>query len=290
MPYIYLILAAVFSAMLSIMSTVFNKKNGAVPHISPLYNLLVSSSACIGWGILFFLNAPTFDPLVLAFAAAYGFFYAMAIFGLFQAIGTGMVSMTAFIKQLSFIGVALWGFVFWHTPFTLPVGIGLLLIVLALYLCFKPQKNGASKKTLLKWFVGAMMLLGGNIACSVLQKYQQMTFDGKHGNLLMFSATFFAALICLALFLKDKKPPKASFSPKTLLFPVIGGFSSTLLNLFTILLMASPLSESVFFPCMAIGALTVTTLFSVLVYKERLSLSQWLGLLVGAVALVFLNV
>ena len=288
MPYIYLILAAVFS---SIMSTVFNKKNGAVPHISPLYNLLVSSSACIGWGILFFLNAPTFDPLVLAFAAAYGFFYAMAIFGLFQAIGTGMVSMTAFIKQLSFIGVALWGFVFWHTPFTLPVGIGLLLIVLALYLCFKPKKDkDADKKRFLRWLLGASMLLLGNIACSVLQKYQQMTFDGKHGNLLMFSANFFAALICLALFLKDKKPPKASFSPKTLLFPVIGGFSSTLLNLFTILLMASPLSESVFFPCMVIGALTVTTLFSVLVYKERLSLSQWLGLWVGAVALVFLNV
>ncbi len=289
MQYFYLVLAAIFSAMLSVMSTVFNKTNEGVLHTSPLYNLLVSASAATGWGILFALE-PSFDARVLLYSVAYGIFYAMAIFGLFQAIGTGIVSMTAFIKQLSFLGVAIWGFIFWQAPLTVNVGIGLALMLGALYLCFKPQKNGASKKTLLKWFVGAMMLLGGNVACSVLQKYQQMTFDGKHGNLLMFSATFFAALICLALFLKDKKPPKASFSPKTLLFPVIGGFSSTLLNLFTLLLMASPLSESVFFPCMAIGALTVTTLFSVLVYKERLSLSQWLGLLVGAVALVFLNV
>ena len=289
MSYIYLILAAIFSAMLSVMSTVFNKTNEGVLHTSPLYNLLVSASAATGWGILFALE-PSFDARVLLYSVAYGVFYAMAIFGLFQAIGTGIVSMTAFIKQLSFLGVAIWGFIFWQAPLTVNVGIGLALMIGALYLCFKPQKNGASKKTLLKWFVGAMMLLGGNVACSVIQKYQQMAFNGQHRNLFMFAAVLFAALIFLFLFFKEKKPDFCRLPKRTLLLPVIGGFSSTALNLFTLLLMASTLSESIFFPCIAIGTLTITTLFAVFVYRERLARAQWLGLLVGAVALVFLNI
>ena len=44
-------------------------------------------------------------------------------------------------------------------------------------------------------------------------------------------------------------------------------------------------TESVFFPVIGVGG----TLFSVLVYKEKLTLFRTAGLLVGLVAIVFLN-
>ena len=61
------------------------------------------------------------------------------------------------------------------------------------------------------------------------------------------------------------------------------------INLLILLLMASDMSESVFFPAIAVGGLMLTVLFSTFFYKEKLSRREWLGILVGAVAIALLN-
>ncbi len=287
MPYLYLLLAIFGSAMLSVMSSLFGRKNAHASHTATLYNLIVTLSAAFAWGVLY-LATPGFEPGVLIYSAIYGVFYAMAMTGIFKAIASGSVSMTGFVKQLSLIAVAFWGFLFWETAFTLFIGIGLLLIFIALVLCFKPNKK--KENTLSpSWFFYASLLLVGNAGCSIVQKYQQAAFNGKYGNMFMFFAILFAVAVCFIFYLKEEKTDIRSFSPISLLFPVMGGISSTVLNLFILLLLASPMSESVIFPGIAVGGLILTTLFSVAVCKEKLHPIRWIGLGVGAVALIFLN-
>lgn len=288
MSYLYLALAVCGSAMLSVMSSLFGRKSAGVSHTATLYNLIVILSAAFSWGVLC-LTDLSFDVRVLFYSALYGVFYTMAMTGIFKAIACGSVSMTGFVKQLSLIAVAFWGFIFWKTPFTLYIGIGLALIFVALICCFKPSKEECTQKLPAKWFFYASLLLIGNAGCSIVQKYEQSAFDGKHGNTFMFFGICFAVVVCAFFYIKGEKADIRSISKLSLLFPVIGGVSSAVLNLFILLLLAGPMSESIIFPVIAVGGLILTTLFSLLVCKEKLTVLKWVGLGVGAAALVFLN-
>lgn len=106
----------------------------------------------------------------------------------------------------------------------------------------------------------------------------------------MFLAVAISAIVLIFICLKNNRGKTLSKLNKvSLIYPVIGGTSSAILNLFILLLLSTELSESVIFPGIAVGGLILTTLFSVVCYKEKLSPTRWLGLLIGAAALVLLN-
>ncbi len=289
LAYFYLISATVVSTVISIMSATFSRRNRTKSNISSIYNVLVTLSAASVWGIFYFSDF-TFDPKVILYSLGYGVFYIIAMSGLYKALASGSVSLTAFVKQLSLIAVAIWGFLFWNAAIETTVVIGLVLIVAALYLCFKPDKDTHTKPLTFKWVIFASMLLVGNAGCSIIQKMQQTEFEGSHGNMLMFFGCFSSVLFCTAKFIRGPRCKIAELDKRSLLCPVFGGISSALLGKCFILLINSPMSESVFFPCIAVGGLILTTVYSFVVYRERLRVHQWIGLAVGAVALVFLNI
>lgn len=288
MSYLYLLFAIVFSAMLSIMTAAFNKKNH-IPNIANLYNVIYMASALICWMIMYITDF-CFEPKVLLYSLGYGICYAVTLIGLFNAIKCGSVSLTSFIKQLSFVGVAIWGFIFWDSPITLTIAIALFLIAIALFLCFKNNKTQTENSITFKWLVYILMLFVGNAGCSIVQKYQQMAFDGKYKYMLMFFAVAFAMLFCLLFLIKNGIPHLKSLAKGSFKFPIFAGVSSALVNLFILLLANTNLSPAVIYPCIAVGGMILAILVSVIIYKERLMKIQWVGLSVGVVAIVFLNI
>ena len=288
MEYIYLVCSMCCSAMLSIMSSLFGRVNTKQQNTSSLYSVIVTCAAFVSWGIICLCDTE-FSPYVIVCSIAYGLFYTSAMLGMFKAYQIGSVSLTAFVKQLSLIGVAFWGFIFWNNPFTFNIALGLILVILALYFCFKPGKASTEKTITLKWIIYALMLLIGNAGCSIIQKYQQLAFDGRYGNVFMFLATGMAFAVSLILYFNKNRCKLQEISKKTILYPIIGGISSALLNLLILLMISSSLSESIIFPGIAVGGLILTTMFSVIGYHEKLHPCRWLGLGVGAIALIFLN-
>ena len=115
MLYLLLFIAMSSSAMLSIMSKIFSKINEKNKNISPFYLMIVTFSALVSWGLVCAVSGE-FTFGVIGYSLAYGVFYTIAMTGMFNAYKTGSTSLTAFVKQLSLIGVAFWGFVFWDTP------------------------------------------------------------------------------------------------------------------------------------------------------------------------------
>ena len=286
---LFLICAMSCSAVLSIMSTVFGRQNAGSKETATLYSLIVTLSAFVSWGVLFFRDFE-FDAGVIGYSVLYGLLYTVAMLGMFKAYSCGPVSLTAFVKQLSLIGVAFWGFVFWDTPVQTHVVLGLVLIVVSLALCFKRGKEAKEHVVSLKWLGFALMLLIGNAGCSIVQKYQQLAFDGRFGNQLMFFGVGFSAITCLVLYLKGERCGVKDVRKKaSLVYPMIAGISSAMLNLLILLMLSAALSESIIFPGIAVGGLTLTTVFSLAAYRERLTRSQWLGLGIGVIGLVFLN-
>ena len=287
MGYIYLILAMCSSASLSIMSTLFGRFNKS-KNISGLYSLILTATALVMWGIIC-LYEGEINISVIKYSLLFGVFYTVAMIGMFKAYQTGSVSLTAFVKQLSLIGVAFWGLVFWDNPLTSNVIVGLILIVIALYLCFRPD-NKDTKKFTFAWLLYALMLLVGNAGCSIVQKYQQLEFDGNYKSLFMLFGAAVAFISSAVFYFCGNRYSFKDINLKTVICPVVGGISSATLNLLILLLITSPLSESVIFPGIAVGGLVLTTIFSVIAYKEKMSILQWCGLMVGVVALVLLNI
>ena len=70
--------------------------------------------------------------------------------------------------------------------------------------------------------------------------------------------------VVIALFILNRQ------KPVPVIYPVVGGISSAALNLLILLLITSPLSESVIFPGIAVGGWVLTTIFSVIAYKEKM--------------------
>ena len=62
-----------------------------------------------------------------------------------------------------------------------------------------------------------------------------------------------------------------------------------LINLLIILLTMSILSLTLIYPIMAVGGIMVVTMFSTIVFKEKMYWFQWVGLLVGCVAVAILS-
>jgi drug/metabolite transporter (DMT)-like permease len=55
-------------------------------------------------------------------------------------------------------------------------------------------------------------------------------------------------------------------------------------------LATSELSPSLIYPVVAIGGLMLTTVFSAFVFKEKMHWWQWVGVLIGSVAVGILSI
>lgn len=292
MPYIYLLCAITTSALLAISGTLFNKKNNHKEGLGHLYNLVGACSNFLTWVIVFFCE-PSYDLAVLPYAVAYGVSYALFWVGLTGALQCGSSALTGFIKQIAFVFVAIWGLIFWGSDVTFTVIAGIVLIAISLYLSLVPigkRNHAQTVKISGKWLLYSVLILFGNAGCSIIQKTQQINFSKMHGSFLMVVATFCAVIFCASMCIKDDKTGWKQVFKQNWYFPAVAGSSSAVCNLFIIRMAATDLSPSLIYPALAIGGLTLTTLVSTVVCKEKLRITQWIGMAIGAVALFCLNV
>ena len=283
MQYFYLISSVFLVASTNIIGTFFNRRNESKKDITPLYNFLLLCAVFSWWTILF-LTDRTLDLAVIPYAVGFAVCYTLCNIGLINALKTGSVMLTSLFCQLSLILVSVWGFFFWSEEFTWVTGLGLALTAIALYLCLYTGKSEKGSKLSFKWLFFALLALIGNAGCSIVQRTQQISFDGKYGNFLMFVATGVSAVVFLMTFLRSDKRDAKTVVKTSWYFPVLAGLSNALLNLFVIFMATSTLSPSLIYPTLAVGSLIVVTLFSLFVFKEKMRWWQWIGVVLGVVA------
>ena len=287
MPYLYLIMTIFFNASASIICSFYNRKNKDKENPTPFYNflLLVSIFAC--WVILFLFDR-TLDWKVVPYAILFSIGFTTAIFSLIQALKTGPVLLTSLILQLSLIGATVWGFFFWGTKFTWGVGVGLALVVVSLLLCLYTGKREEQKLNP-RWLFFVAILFLGNAFCTIIQKNQQVEFNGQYGNFMMMLATGIGCFVIAMYYLKSKRTESRELLKKSWYFPVVAGALNAFQNLLVILLATTSLSPSLIYPVLSIGSLMVTTVFSAFIFKEKMCWWQWLGIAIGIIAIGILS-
>lgn len=287
MPYFYLITTTLLSAATSVFGKLFHKRNEGGKDGSPLYTLALIISALLGWGVIYIFDF-SFDVGVLAFSILFSLFYIMGTLGIIRALECGPAMLTSLFIGLSLLIPTVWGFFFWNSPVSIPVIIGLVLVALSIFLCIY-TKEKKEKALSGKWFFFITLSVLGNAGCTIVQRHEQMYFEGKHGTMLMVFSMLFSALIYLFFYLKGDHSEDKQMLKRAWWAPVLAGGCNAVHNLLVILLATTALSASLIYPVIGVGGLAVVTVFSLFVFKEKMRWWQWAGVGVGAVAVALLS-
>lgn len=249
------------------------------------YNLVMVLTALIIWTVAFLLEG-YYNFAVLGYSFIFGIGFVMACLGYLYAIRYGSVTLSALFSKFSLIGATIWGLIFWNTKVTLFTVIGLILAATSVFLCvYKKEKNNIN----FKWLIFALCAFFGNVACTVVQKQQQIDFGGQFGNFFMTLAMLTALIISVIFFIIYGGKLKVKELKFKLLLPTVSGGTNYLMNLFVIILATSTLNPAFIYPTISVVSISVTTIISVFLFKEKPTLSQWVGIILGTAACVILS-
>jgi drug/metabolite transporter (DMT)-like permease len=283
MPYVYLISSVLFVASTNIIGSFYNRRNAGKRGVAPLYNLLLLLTVFTFWTVLF-LTDKSYDIAVLPYALLFALCYTMAMVGSINALKTGSVMLTSLFGQLSLIGASVWGFFFWDETFTTLTGVGLLLTVVALWLCLYGGRSDKRVKLNLSWIGYVLLVFLGNAGCTIVQRTEQIDFEGQYGTFMMMTATGVSLVVFLIMYLTGDRRDARDIARRSWFLPMLAGLSNAMLNFFVILMASTPLSPSLIYPVLAVGSLSIVTMATLFLFKDKMRWWQWCGVALGAVA------
>ena len=150
-------------------------------------------------------------------------------------------------------------------------------------------QKGEIKKVNLKWLLFVFLAFLGNGFCSVIQKAQQIKCNAQYKNEFMIVALIISSVILMIIALYREKHQLITHLKSGFPFYVICGGSNALTNVF-VLSLANTMRASVMFPIISSGSLIATFLISVGCFKEKLTKLQYVGVLLGVISVILLNI
>lgn len=211
------------------------------------------------------------------------------------ALKCGPMSYTTVITSFSTLITALSGVMFFgeHLGAVQIVGIALVLASFVLAVKSDGEKKSAGAKWLILCII-AFITTGG---IGIMQKLHQSSDFKEELNAFLIISDLTAALICAvsAIVLKSREGRAAIEKPACnqkgmlvlLAIMLLNGICIALNGKFNLFL-SGVMDSAVFFPTVNGGGLVLSTVAAIVLFKERLTLKQWIGILLGTAAVVLL--
>ena len=259
-----------------------------------LFSALTALVAALffGGGALFSGNMG-FEIGALPYSVAFGACYAVCIITQMLALGCGSLALTSLFGSYSLIFPTVYGLLFRDASVYLTQVIGVVLLLGSLYLTnMRPgaKSEGEPKVAFSwKWLILATLMAVSNGGCTIIQQEQQLKFNGAYKNEFMFIALMIAVVACVAFaFVRERRDFAVVLRHGT--FPaVLVGVCNGAANLLVMIIAGVMSPVFVFFPISSAGGLLISYLISVFIFKESFGKMQKLGIVIGMIALVFLN-
>lgn len=272
---------------------------GAIKQIN-FYNAIVSFFAVIVfliWGG--FGNASLFTILL---AILFGAVTACQYLFFLRAISIGSWSYTTVISCLSTLIPTCSGWIFWGEPISWVQIVGVVFLVVCFFLS-TDLSSKENKKLSLKWlfYVSIAFVCSGSIG--VIQKiFSSSSYAGELNAFLIIAFIFaciFALSIYIFMLIKDRKinsvkiekvktkSIKKYYSILWITIIALGGIFVAVNNKLNLYL-SGIFDSAFFFPVVNGSNILLTTLFSILVFRDKLKVKQWIGFIMGVIALLFL--
>lgn len=302
--YILLIVTAIGNAVQSLISKEYSTKEKNVN--TYLYSAMVAFSAMLFFVITSVRNLH-FDTEFIPYSIGFALAYSMATIGSIKAINYDSLSISSMIHQCALIIPTLYGLVILNEKIGVFGYAGIILIFLCIFLVTPKVNDKKTEKSeiSLLWILWVAVGFAGNGFCSVIQKMEQLRFEGAYKNEFMIIALAISTLVMLTASVteeknrcrkstkdKEKNEFSTAFGTKALAaakYAPFQGIANGLVNLLVMVLTTS-VSTAILFPVVIAGGMTITLGASVVIFKEKLTAVQLIGYIFGMTALVLLNI
>lgn len=248
--------------------------------VATVFNLNKAAAGLVLFGILGFIQGFSFHLPTVVLGASYGILLCISMHTGFKALDLGPMALTSILVSFSLLIPFFFGICFWNESITLWGVCGILLVMLSIVLINGQRVGGVS----CKWLLYALATLVTNGVCSILQKYHQLLFPGFYRTeFTVFSLAIVLILLSAASF---TKPDRSHLS-----FSVLGAIAG-LLNCssnYIVLYLSATENASVLFPIVSVVNIAAAWVAGILFFKEKLTVLQAIGLILGAVSIVLLK-
>jgi len=207
-----------------------------------------------------------------------------------KAMALGPVSYTQLICCSSMIVPAFSGAIFWNED----LNIGHIIAVVLLLLCFyfSSASKSDDKAATLKWLLFALLSFACVGAIGVTQKVQQTSSYASEASWFLIIALITASVISLVMWLyetsgENKSERKGILDPKLIGMFLFIGFVIAFTNKVNLYL-SGVMPSIIFFPLVNGGALILTMLAGFIIFKERLTKKQTIGMIFGVASVLLL--
>ncbi len=253
-------------------------------------NMILYASFSAFFAMLFFVFGSGFDlsfnSEILPYALSFALFYAMGTVGSALAISCGPLSVSALFSSYSLLIPTAYALFFLReTPnrFFIP---GLICLITSIFLINRKQEE---MKFSAVWVLYILLSFIGNGMCSTVLKIHQTAFGGAYKHEFMIVALLTAAVSLFAWGIWRGKGEKNIIDRVFLKYGFLYGIASGALNL-SVMVLAGKIANSVLFPSISAGGITLTFFLSLFVYREKLSRIRTVGYMLGIMAILLLNI
>lgn len=282
MEYIFLFIVILMCAFQNVAKKEYSKRTNRP-------NVYFFSAVISIFAILFFMVSAKFNlhftKEVLVYSIFFGLAFASAQIGMFLAIKWGALSITMLISSFSLIIPTLHGIVFLREPVGVMEISGLILLVASLFLIYNKKEKLVFS---FKWFISVIFMFAGNGFCSLVQKLQQMEFNGGYKSEFMVMGLMVCLLINVIMILVNKERITYKIGLSTSI-GALSGLANGFVNMFVMVLTAT-IPSSILYPSISAGGIVLGYIVSRYYYKEILTKVQNMGYLTGMVSVIILNI
>ncbi|MBQ8509516.1 MAG: hypothetical protein IJ493_06365 [Clostridia bacterium] len=246
-----------------------------------LYNVFASAAAMLV--VAFFGGSLAVSPVTLGLGVLFGLCNGFSMISRTFALAEGPMSLTLLIASCGMLIPTFAGVIFWQESVSLPQGIGVALMILALVLIMNVGVDG---KLSVKWCLlsfGAFLCTG---FISILQKVQQSSAypEQRGGFLLVSFAVAFLMNGGMAAFCLRGHSPNLRRSVSGLATGCCNG-ANHMLNLY----LSGVIPAVIFFPLVNGGVIMLSGLVGMLFFREKCSRRQLAGFLLGVASILLIG-
>ncbi len=284
MGYLLIILKTVANISESVLIKKYNSKHFAG---GMFFTGIISLFALV----FFFVsdkNGFNFPPDMLPYAITYGFIYCISYFLTFVALVCGSFTLSMLIISYSLVFPILYGIIFLHEPVSVFTCIGFILLFISLFFV-RGNKKETDKKFSVKWLIAILIVTLGNGLLAIIQKIQQLRFNNECNNeFMIIGLAVSTSVLLLGGIIMDRKHLK-EIMRYGIPYAGTAGVANGINNLLTIAI-NNLLPLSIVSPVCSGMRIVVSFLSATILFKEKYMKRQIIGVGIGVIALVFLNI
>lgn len=229
--------------------------------------------------ILVSLGKPT-SLYTILMGLVFGLLTVISGFFKFRALATGPMHITTLVTTCQMIIPTMSGAIMFGEPFSMGKFIAMVFLIFFVYLSLDKSSSG---KINTKWVIFCVICFFTTGAIGIMQKIHQ---NSIHKNELdSFLAVAFLCSFIFSAISAKRGEGAARFGVREYIFAVLCGIFSFVNNIVNLEL-SGVLPSQLFFPLVNGVPLVLSSVVAIVVFKEKLSLVQGVGLIGGTISLV----